>query len=665
MFAFTRESARLKPIAQHVSRILFTMKNSLNRISAAAAAIVLLTASFLSGCSSSERTISERRKAAIPTIQVNRKDCTTEAGKKSFGCGARMLPEKVGNYTVGYGPGSYEAPWWWMLTGNNGTEDRDAMMQYIDKNGIRTDEKGFARWNDYYIGAIGPAGWGPDEHTAAQVGDLISIAFEDGDCIQYLVVDTKGSSEGTDITGSHYNYLDGTTPMDQPVSLADPQGWGRDNTICAYGHVGGDNVNCLEFVVGVDNTNQMPAGTPYEVLGKGPNRIVSFTNHGLAEELTAISGWENIFATKPLGTAGSTGSSKSSAKAESSGELVGDGNEAKVWNFFKSKEFSDEATAAIMGNIQVESGFDPSALQNGSGPAAGLFQWETYNDSGSRWGDMAAYAKDKGKDWTDLTCQLEFAYSELGAELETYSPGNVGEKITLEDFKKMTDIDKATEVFDKCYERSDGSALEQRKGAAKEWFAKFKGQSETVTESNECEKEKDETFGEAGIENGAEYHQVQGNDSNCGQTALMVAVNMLLGEKKYTDNVAEWEAMGSDSTRLDEAYITKWLKSKNLTDTIGIVSIGQIHSVEDLSNALSSGTNVVILSASGSVFKINDGTYLTLNHFNMCYKTKDGKFYFNDSSRNAELGAGVEYTKKDVENYLANGVQSIVLTRKK
>ena len=40
--------------------------------------------------------------------------------------------------------------------------------------------------------------------------------------------------------------------------------------------------------------------------------------------------------------------------------------------------------------------------------------------------------------------------------------------------------------------------------------------------------------------NGKDYWQHQGNDDNCAITSLLVAVNMLLGENRYTNNVSEW-----------------------------------------------------------------------------------------------------------------------------
>ena len=48
------------------------------------------------------------------------------------------------------------------------------------------------------------------------------------------------------------------------------------------------------------------------------------------------------------------------------------------------------------------------------------------------------------------------------------------------------------------------------------------------------------TYSSSHLENGKNFWQPQGNGDNCGITALMVAVNTILGENVYTDNVGEY-----------------------------------------------------------------------------------------------------------------------------
>ena len=80
----------------------------------------------------------------------------------------------------------------------------------------------------------------------------------------------------------------------------------------------------------------------------------------------------------------------------------------KIWCALKANGYSDESAAGVLGNIQSESGFDPSAVNKSSG-ASGLAQW-----LGKRKSGLLAYASDKGVDWTDVNTQIEFLLCEIG-----------------------------------------------------------------------------------------------------------------------------------------------------------------------------------------------------------------------------------------------------------
>ena len=148
--------------------------------------------------------------------------------------------------------------------------------------------------------------------------------------------------------------------------------------------------------------------------------------------------------------------------------------EAQVWNFFKMKGLSDQAVAGIMGNIYQESKFNPSLIQgNGRGPAAGLFQWENYNTKSGRWKRMYNFAKKRKKNWTDLLSQLEYAYHEC---TKGYEAGVFKRKYGgFNKFKKITNVDKATEVFERVFERAGKPMMDTRKKQAREYYKKFKG----------------------------------------------------------------------------------------------------------------------------------------------------------------------------------------------
>lgn len=124
-----------------------------------------------------------------------------------------------------------------------------------------------------------------------------------------------------------------------------------------------------------------------------------------------------------------------------------------IWKKLHDLGFGDVHAAAIMGNMAIESGFNPGIKQDGGG-GFGLCQWDDRKDS------LAQFASSKGKPADDLETQVEFIKYELqGSESGAASA-----------FFAATDVDTATEVFCRQYERPDMSVanLEGRKAAARE-----------------------------------------------------------------------------------------------------------------------------------------------------------------------------------------------------
>ncbi|MEO8878447.1 MAG: phage tail tip lysozyme [Polyangiaceae bacterium] len=85
-----------------------------------------------------------------------------------------------------------------------------------------------------------------------------------------------------------------------------------------------------------------------------------------------------------------------------------------AYNFFVSKGLKNFQAAGIVGNLDQESGVDPTAIEYGGGPGRGIAQWSV----GGRWnadrGDnVAAYASSHGESAWSLTTQLNFIWFEL------------------------------------------------------------------------------------------------------------------------------------------------------------------------------------------------------------------------------------------------------------
>jgi len=101
------------------------------------------------------------------------------------------------------------------------------------------------------------------------------------------------------------------------------------------------------------------------------------------------------------------------APASSSGianiNLEGNDNAEKIWNFLKSKGFTDEQVAGIMGSLWGESNhFNPDLNEEGNGIGYGIAQW-----SFGRRANLENYAKEQGKPISDLGVQLNFLWYEL------------------------------------------------------------------------------------------------------------------------------------------------------------------------------------------------------------------------------------------------------------
>ena len=187
----------------------------------------------------------------------------------------------------------------------------------------------------------------------------------------------------------------------------------------------------------------------------------------------------------PLYSGISGGSGGDSTPSDGTTPDIGDISDTAqaVWTFFTGKGFTKECTAGIMGNLQQESGMDPTRYQSGGGKGRGICQWSYGED---RFKALEEHAKSKGKDWKDLQSQLEFLDMELqGKDATTlrYLKKYVG---GYEEFKKLTDVKKACKVFEDSFERAGIPAMEKRYKYAEDFYQKFSSSSTTsmILETN-------------------------------------------------------------------------------------------------------------------------------------------------------------------------------------
>lgn len=136
-----------------------------------------------------------------------------------------------------------------------------------------------------------------------------------------------------------------------------------------------------------------------------------------------------------------------------------------VWKMLKAEGFSEESIAGILGNLQQESGVDPTAMQAG-GPGRGLAQWSV----GGRWDNgsssLISFASSQGLDPWDARTQVRFMVYEMTDVLS----------FDLESFKDMTDILSATVYFHDVFEGSADSAdfvRAVRGNYALQWYSRL------------------------------------------------------------------------------------------------------------------------------------------------------------------------------------------------
>lgn len=125
---------------------------------------------------------------------------------------------------------------------------------------------------------------------------------------------------------------------------------------------------------------------------------------------------------------------------------VSGSGEAAIDSYLQSLGFTKAGRAGALGNIQVESGFSPTAYNAGEG-AIGICQWEL-----GRRTALQAYAKAHGSTETDLNMQLGYMRAEL---LSSKSPVYLYMRAT-------GDPSSAAAYWDQYYEGSAGTTRQER-----------------------------------------------------------------------------------------------------------------------------------------------------------------------------------------------------------
>ena len=174
---------------------------------------------------------------------------------------------------------------------------------------------------------------------------------------------------------------------------------------------------------------------------------------------------------------GSGGSSGDSGGSSSPGQTI-DGSDvpSKIYNYCVSQGCSAAAACGIVGNAEIESGFDPSIKAYDGSGSIGLFQWLS-----SRRKTLESEAKAAGKSATDADFQIQFMWKEWSSSAYVNDLKKQG--YTLEQWKSLSDPKKAAALFAGVFERgADGFDKKGVRGAAaQKWYEKFSNKSSTAS----------------------------------------------------------------------------------------------------------------------------------------------------------------------------------------
>ena len=396
-------------------------------------------------------------------------------------------------------------------------------------------------------------------------------------------------------------------------------------------------------LMGQDATNASKAISPF---GPNPHYVVA---NGLSEDGKFIyindpeSNRPNvrydtnkILGTSKLGISanaamGSRRISNKLSKYTGRGTYGADSVQYKVWNALRSAGYNEVATAAAMGNIQHESGFNPSVIEKGSSVGFGLAQW-----SYGRRTAMENYAKERGINPSNLDIQIEYLLLELQSNSGIWTKAsdkyNLG-KLSRSDWATSSDLDKATKAFMCCFERPsydpNTNHIDRRLQAAREYYTAFTGK------------------------------QVDGFINTVGRFLDTTASNI-----KSTANTVVDKAKNA-FTSLKERFSSSTNKVKSLVDVIAekygfnVGSFGNESTDESGSynnNNTTSDTNVS--SATGNVSPNASKADLQKALVNMMYQLKGSLKYAQNNakypgSRNPEDGSGdcsstVQYVYKKI-----------------
>ncbi|URQ81999.1 phage tail tip lysozyme [Enterococcus faecalis] len=382
------------------------------------------------------------------------------------------LKQKIDNRTETLVQNVLNATAW--ITGNSGghvvfrPEKAPSEILIMDKNKVATAKRVW-RWNLNGLGYSSNGVNGPFELAMTSKGEIVADFIKVG-IINANVLQTSFNNATGDVlklvAGALQIWNEKTKIME--LTKKGMEFWNGSSHIGTIGTKG----NPFPGLVDKNGNPVISDGNSLLLVADNPQKIIGLSNQKGAGHI--ITGLTQLFVGNNFNFFGPEGSKatitvdrlivggKEVIPGDGSGGNDGDvppelttekeKNAWAVWQFLKSKGYSEQAAAGILGNMDQESGIMPDIDEGGGGPGYGLVQWTSpiAGESGRAYVQRLLAQAGISGDYRNINTQLQLL--EWHMHNGQYIP-SAAYPYSVAQFKALTDIGTATMAFEANFER--------------------------------------------------------------------------------------------------------------------------------------------------------------------------------------------------------------------
>ncbi|EJG4574377.1 peptidoglycan DD-metalloendopeptidase family protein [Enterococcus faecalis] len=382
------------------------------------------------------------------------------------------LKQKIDNRTETLVQNVLNATAW--ITGNSGghvvfrPEKAPSEILIMDKNKVATAKRVW-RWNLNGLGYSSNGVNGPFELAMTSKGEIVADFIKVG-IINANVLQTSFNNATGDVLKLVAGALQIWNNKKKIMELTKKgmEFWNGSSHIGTIGTKG----NPFPGVVDKNGNPVVSDGNSLLLVADNPQKIIGLSNQSGTGHL--ITGPTQFFVGNNFNFFGPNGSKailtvdrlivggKEVIPGDGSGGNDGDvppelttekeKNAWAVWQFLKSKGYSEQAAAGILGNMDQESGIMPDIDEGGGGPGYGLVQWTSpiAGESGRAYVQRLLGQAGISGDYRNITTQLKLL--DWHMHNGQYIP-SAAYPYSVSEFKALTDIGTATMAFEANFER--------------------------------------------------------------------------------------------------------------------------------------------------------------------------------------------------------------------